>query len=80
MVRKKSQVTGPQGFSICACCDVKPVEAVKRKDGRDTVKFGKCNALSVNTILLAYAVRRNVKQRSVFNATSCTYGEYELYL
>jgi len=40
----KRQVTGLQGINICACCNLKPVEALKRKDGRDTLQFDKCNA------------------------------------
>jgi len=59
---------------------MKPVEAVKRKNGCDTVEFGKFNTLPVNTILLAYATPRSVRQHSIFNVMNCTYGGNELNL
>ena len=54
---KTSSHRTPQGNNICACCNVTPGEAVKKKDGRDTVQLGKCNMLPVNTIPVAYVLR-----------------------
>ena len=59
---------------------MKPGEAVKKKDGRDTVQLGKCNTLPVNTIPVAYVMRRIVSYQKIFYAALCTYGENELHL
>ena len=64
MFEIKRQVTGPQGINVCSCSNVKPVEAVKTNDGRNNMQFGKCSALSVNTLLLAYAMRKSVRQQN----------------
>ena len=46
----------------------------EKNTGRDTVQFGKCNAVPVYTLLVAYAVHRSISYQSALNTENCTYG------